>query len=96
MRHKRDGYGTQLWLSANDTRTWASRPGAAWPCSTLAGKRVWVYYDGSGDLIDITVNGNGGRAVGDVDGAELDAITSDFLREQYGPDHPAIRGVAHG
>ena len=93
MRSNRGEYGTQLWLSANDTRSWASRPGAHWPCSTLAGKRVWAYFDTRGDLIDVTVNGTGGCQVDEMDGHEFSAITSDFLRDRYGPDHPAIRGA---
>ena len=65
-------------LSARDTDEWASKPGAAWPCSTLAGHRIRVEISG-GDLVDITVDGkDSDKFGGDVDGVELDAILADF------------------
>jgi len=79
---------TQLWLTENDTLAWASRPGASWPCSTLAGRRLWAKWDAKGDLVDVEAS----DILRGIDGVEFTAITSDFLREKYGPDHPAIRG----
>jgi hypothetical protein len=60
-------------LSCADTEAWAHRPGNAWPCSTLSGHRIRVEVDG-GDLTGFTIDGRDG----DCDGAELDAILSDF------------------
>ncbi len=58
MRSKMQEDGsTNLWLSADDTWNWAHKPGAAWPCSTLAGNRVFVAFESNGDLVDFTVNG---------------------------------------
>ena len=60
-------------LSARDTDEWASKPGAAWPCSTLAGHRIRVEIS-DGDLVDFQIDGHDG----DCDGVELDAILADF------------------
>lgn len=68
----------KLWLSAEDTRQWACKPGV-WPCSFLAGKTLYAEFEaGSGDLIDFTVDGRDGV---DVDCDEFNAITSDFLEQ---------------
>jgi hypothetical protein len=94
MRATRNEYGdTVLILTSDDTRAWASRPGAAWPCSTLSGRRVMARFDDCGDLVDLLIDGDYQREDDDVDGHEFTAMSSDFLREQYGPDHPAIRGA---
>lgn len=82
MRVKRNQHGTKLWLSANDTYKWASRPDAAWLCSTLTNRRVFAEFDGRGDLVDLAIDG--GRGNQDCDGHELDSIVADHL----GSDHP--------
>jgi len=92
MQTLQNAWGTTLVLLRDDTRAWASRPGAAWPCSTLAGRRVFAQFDREGDLIELLVDGI--LAGDDVDGHEFTAMSSDFLREEYGPDHPAIRGAS--
>lgn len=74
----------KLWISARETGEWAHRPGACWPGSTLAGKRLFAEFDGNG-LVDLAVNG---RST-DCDAHELNAITSDFLRSKLPSDHPA-------
>lgn len=73
-----------LWLSRDDTRQWAERPGSRWPCSYLSGKRVMCSFDASG-LVDITINGR----YGDCPSSEFNAITSDYLRERLPENHPA-------
>ena len=88
MRAQKSYYGTKLWLSASDTYEWAHKTGAAWPCSELSGSRLFVEFDLHGDLVDITIDGKNDV---DCDRNELEAITRDFLRAQFGPDHPAIR-----
>ena len=78
MRHNSSKFGYTLWLSAEDTRAWACKPGAAWPGSTLSGKRIVVEVDRNG-LVGLTVNG---RTPTDPDigsGGELEAIVSDSL-----------------
>ena len=72
-----------LWLSKRDTYDWARRADAAWPCSTIAGKSLVAVFD-QGGLVDITING---RAAGEIDGTEFNAITSDFLRAKVPEDH---------
>jgi hypothetical protein len=49
------GY-TQLWLSADDTWTWANRPNAKWPCSSIAGKRLYAEFEPNGDLVDMALD----------------------------------------
>ena len=85
---------TVLWLSARDTAEWAKRPGSAWPCSTLAGHALFVAFDRSGDLLEFAVDGRTtGRVVDNTSSHEFNAITSDFLRAKFGPEHPAIRSL---
>lgn len=79
--------GVVLWLSARDTQDWANRPGARWPCSTLAGRRLRAEFDENG-LVDLTVNGHTPGERSQIDGVELNAITSDFLRDVLREDHP--------
>jgi hypothetical protein len=65
----------KLWLTAEDTHDWANRPGAAWPCSELAGKELFAEFH-NGDLVDFTVDG---KDQIDVGCEEINAVTSDFL-----------------
>ena len=76
MRIVREGNTVKLWLSANDTYEWAHRSGAAWPCSTLSGRRLFAEFS-DGDLVDISING--GRGDQDCDGHEFNAITDDAI-----------------
>ena len=78
MRIKRNGTTVKLWLSVNDTYNWAHRPGARWPCSQLAGKRLFAKFD-DGDLVEYTVNG---LSV-DIPRDEFTAITDDFIGGRY-------------
>ena len=48
MRTQITDSGVKLWLSANDTHRWATRPHAAWPCSELSGKRLFAEFDRGG------------------------------------------------
>jgi len=64
-----------VWLSARDTHQWAHKPGAWWPCSQLAGHRVFVQLAANGDLVDLQIDG--GRGEQDVDSNELNAILQD-------------------
>jgi len=79
-----NGNALTLWVSARDSSDWASKPGAAWPCSTLAGHRFVACFD-TGGLCDLSVDG---RDAVDVDGAELSAICADLLARKLAPDHP--------
>ena len=85
MRLRDDGNAVFVWLSARDTEDWATKPGAAWPCSTLRGKRLFAAFDTNG-LYDLTVNGR--PAHDDLDGHEFNAITADHIGSRIGPDHP--------
>jgi hypothetical protein len=75
--------GITLWLSARDTQDWATKPGAAWPCSELAGKRLCASFDLNG-LVELTIDGKSGEVPCD----EFNAITSDFLAQKLPRDHP--------
>jgi hypothetical protein len=74
MRIKVHDTGYVLWLSARDTYDWATRPGAAWPCSQLSDHRCVVVVDSNG-LCDFTLDGRDA----DVDGNELDACVADHI-----------------
>jgi hypothetical protein len=74
MRKQQFGSTIKIWLSANDTYRWAHKAGAAWPCSTLSGRRVFAELD-RGDLVDLAIDGK--RDV-DCDGNELNAILADL------------------
>ena len=80
MKIKRDGDNVKLWLSARDTYNWARRPGDAWPCSFLSGRRLFAEFDGQGDLIDLSIDG--GRGDQDCPADEFTAMTDDFLAEE--------------
>lgn len=82
MRIRRFQSGTKIWLSAHDTRGWAHKPGAVWPCSFLSGRRLFAEFDARGDLVDMYVDG--GRGNQDCPSDEFDAIVSDFI----GSAHP--------
>ena len=73
MRSKVFGKFFQVWLSAHDTYTWATKPGGAWPCSTLKDKRLFAEFH-DGDLVDLEVNGK----TGDVPIEEFNAIIEDY------------------
>jgi hypothetical protein len=75
--------GVQLWLSANDTYNWATRPRDSWPCSKLTGKRLFAEFD-KGGLIDLAINGR----LGDCPAHELTAIVSDHMRGKLPVGHP--------
>ena len=75
-----------IWLSARDTDGWAHKPGAAWPCSVLSGRRLVATLDSNG-LCDLTVNGR--DSPDDLTGVELSAICADHLAGRLHADHPA-------
>lgn len=79
--------GFRLWLSATETAAWATEPGKRWPCSELAGRRLFVAFDARG-LSDLTVNGR--RAPDDLSSAELNAIVADFVSPKLSREHPAF------
>ncbi len=65
-----------MWLSANDTYRWANKPGARWPCSQLADRRIVVEIDANG-LCDYAIDG--GHGYQNIDGSEIEACVSDHL-----------------
>ena len=88
MRLKDNGNSFTIWLSARDTYEWARKPGAAWPCATLANKRVCASFDTNG-IYDLTINGlypteDGGW----IDGNEFSALIADHAKTRLSPDHP--------
>ena len=72
----RPAVGYTMWLSANDTRDWADRPGGVWPGSTLGGHRLRIEVDRKG-LADLAADGKADQHW--VDAWELDAIITDHL-----------------
>lgn len=90
MKHAINSHGVSLWLSSSETASWARRPGAAWPCSYLAGRRLFAQFDRNG-LCDLSIDG--GRGGQDVPGDELSAICADHLAAVVPVDH-AVEFVA--
>ncbi len=86
MRTRIDATSFTLWLSAQDTYDWKTKPGASWPCSTIDGRPVMVQFDSNG-LLDFTVNSK--NAPDDIDGTELTAMVADFMATRLPRDHPA-------
>jgi hypothetical protein len=83
MRLQMTDSGVRLWLSANDTYNWATRPRDSWPCSELSGNRLFVEYD-RGGLVDLAINGR----LSDCPAHELAAIVSDHMRGKLPVGHP--------
>ena len=83
MRIQDNGSSFAIWLSADDTHTWAT-DAPAWPCSQLRGKRLRAEFDVNG-LVDYAVNG---RDCADLMGDELSAIVADFAGQKLPTDHP--------
>jgi len=86
MKLRDDGQGFSLWLSASDTWAWANCPGSGWPCSSLAGRRVFVAYDRHG-LHTVTLDGKPGDCCAD----ELAACVADHVAAsgKIDEEHPA-------
>ena len=55
----------------------------SWPCSEVAGKRLFVEFD-KGGLIDLAINGR----TGDCPAHELTAIVCDHLHDKLPAGHP--------
>ena len=83
MRFQDNGTGFAIWLSADDTYTWAT-DAPTWPCSQLRGKRFSAEFDENG-LLDYAVNG---RYCDDLSSDELSAIVADFASQKLPQDHP--------
>jgi hypothetical protein len=83
MRKQITETGVKLWLSANETWQWANSEGERWPCSQLAGSRLFAEFDRNG-LCDLAIDGKSG----DCDANEFSAIASDFLRGKLPENHP--------
>lgn len=79
--------GYQLWLSRNDTYTWANDPYRSWPGSTLRNERVFVGVDRNG-LYDVSPE--------DCDANELEAIVSDYLPKEARHLWPTWESVTEG
>jgi len=82
--------GFKLWLSAADTYDWAHdlglTPHGSWPCSTASGHALFVEFDSNG-LLDMDVDG--GRTRHEVDGHELTALVTDFMKGFLPDGHPS-------
>ena len=92
MRIKITQTTVKLWLSKSDTEAWATRPGMAWPCSSLRGKRLFAEFDRTG-LLDLTINGQRNTDKFDINGHEFSAITSDYIAVKLPETHPAFYGT---
>jgi hypothetical protein len=75
VRIKADQYGIRIWVSARVTYDWANRPGERWPCSVIAGHRIFAALARNGDLVEFTMDGRDQ----DVPSDELNALLHDML-----------------
>jgi hypothetical protein len=80
-------HGFTLYASARATYDWAHTPGALWPCSTLAGRRLRAEFDRNG-LCDLTINGAGPDCGPPVDVDEFNAFVADTIAGKLPADHP--------
>ena len=87
MRVKINQNTVQLWLSANDTADWATRPGQAWPCSDICGHALYAEFD-KGGLVSIKIGLGVERTCGST---EFNAIVADYLSGCVPADHPAAQ-----
>ena len=74
---KQAGYSIRL--SARETNWWAYRPHALWPCSFLAGRRLFAEFAANGDLVDMNIDGGCGDQ--DCPADEFTAIVADFTEK---------------
>ncbi len=91
MRTKIGEKGFKLWLSAKETYNWAYGVERSWPCSQLAGNRLFVEFDSNG-LVDLLVSGkyiyniNMGN-LETIESNELNAIVADHINESLPENH---------
>ena len=71
--------GYTIWLSEDDTWSWAHRINASWPCSQLADHKVCAIVDNNG-LCDLYIDG---KYPDEVDSTELQACIADHLPKKY-------------
>jgi hypothetical protein len=91
-----DDTSTEVSAEFAQLYAWATRPGLEWPASDLATlDSISATFDASGDMVDVQFAYDGKPPVGvaDIDGAEIDAWSSDVLRAAGLTDHPAIRNA---
>lgn len=81
-------HGLTLWASKRATANWANKPGAIWPCSTLAGRRLKVEFDRNG-ICDMSLNGRYADSGAPVDASELNAFVWDMVSDVLPEEHPA-------
>lgn len=54
IRISDNGHGVSVSCTKDQARAWATRLGAAWPCSDLATSGVIAGFDANGDLVDLS------------------------------------------
>lgn len=84
MRLQQHSGGFTVKISARETTDWARKPGAAWPCSELSGKRLLACFDSNG-LNDFALNGRSADCPAD----EFNACLVDHLSGKLSKDNPA-------
>lgn len=79
-----------------ELQAWATRPGASWPCSTLAKlSQADATFTRNGDLVDFEAYGSDGQPIdADVAADEFSAWTTDTLTLAGLATHPACRTTA--
>ena len=75
MKTTQNGSEVKIWLTAEETSAWATKPGARWPGSTLAGNKLFACFQ-DGDLVEMEV-GDGQDM--EISGHEFNALIEDFF-----------------
>ncbi len=83
--------GVRIDANQSQLYDWAHRPGASWPCSTLDDlESISAAFDANG-LVDLEQDPpyDYETGAGEIMGDELNAWSSDVLRDVLPKDHPA-------
>lgn len=90
------GTGIRVWVypagfvlraSPRGTEHWANTTDAKWPCSTIAGRRLYIEFDTTG-LVDLSINSAGPDSGPPIDGWELNAFIADAVLPCLPTNHP--------
>lgn len=86
--------GVVVTATQDQLYAWSHRSGAAWPCSYLDDcDEVAAHFDRNGDLVDLLTVVDGRQDDVDIPADELNAWSSDALRDVLPRDHTAWYGT---
>jgi hypothetical protein len=86
-------HAIDITIEKEETAAWSSRPGHAWPASSISGKKVYAEFDRNG-LSMIEINGKElscGSTINDPDVHEFNSLIADVLKGMLSPLHECYR-----